>query len=42
MYRVYKRTKNYEPISLAVVDESDNIKAMNFIMPLVGLSKGEK
>jgi len=28
MYGVYERTKNYEPIFLAVVDESDNIKAM--------------
>ena len=28
MAEVYKRTKNYEPISLAVVDESDNIIAV--------------
>ena len=32
MYGVYERTKNYEPIFLAVVDESDNIKAMNLSM----------
>lgn len=28
MYGVYERTKNYEPIFLAVIDESENIKAM--------------
>ncbi len=28
MYEVYKRTKKYEPVFFAVVDESDNIKAM--------------
>lgn len=28
MYGVYEKTKNYEPIFLAVVDGSDNIKAM--------------
>jgi len=28
MMEVYKRTKRYEPVFLAVVDESDNVKAM--------------
>ena len=28
MAEVYKRTKNYEPISLAVIDENDNIIAL--------------
>ena len=38
MYEGYERTKNYEPIFLAVVEESDNIKSML----LVGLRKSEK
>lgn len=28
MYEVYKSTKRYEPVFLAAVDESDNVKAM--------------
>ena len=29
MAEVYKRTKNYEPISLAVIDENDNLSLIH-------------